>query len=159
TPRALTFPQVRSEHGLVSGGFLAPFDGARRERSLHRAGERNSHMMIMKSPLRTRARSTALSSSSYGRALEKLQKAHDDVYAALMDTGRPPTALLDSWDVRELESGEATRDVERKRHERLFERLRRIDEAIARAAAGTYGRCLDCDRRIPEKRLELDPAA
>lgn len=34
-----------------------------------------------------------------------------------------------------------------------------IDEAIARIDAGTYGRCVDCDERIPADRLEAVPAA
>ncbi len=34
-----------------------------------------------------------------------------------------------------------------------------IDEALARIAAGTYGRCTGCGTDIPEERLELRPFA
>ena len=33
-----------------------------------------------------------------------------------------------------------------------------IDDALARLAAGTYGRCQSCDRDIPVERLEVMPA-
>ena len=42
---------------------------------------------------------------------------------------------------------------------RLTEALRGIDAAIARVAAGSYGRCADCGRRIPAARLRVNPAA
>jgi RNA polymerase-binding transcription factor DksA len=34
-----------------------------------------------------------------------------------------------------------------------------IDAALARIAAGTYGRCTGCHAEIPEERLELRPFA
>ena len=34
-----------------------------------------------------------------------------------------------------------------------------IDAALARIAAGTYGRCVHCGTDIPEERLELRPFA
>jgi RNA polymerase-binding transcription factor len=34
-----------------------------------------------------------------------------------------------------------------------------IDAALARIAAGTYGRCTGCQTEIPEERLELRPFA
>ena len=34
-----------------------------------------------------------------------------------------------------------------------------IDRALARIAAGDYGRCIDCDRPIPQARLEALPTA
>ncbi len=37
--------------------------------------------------------------------------------------------------------------------------LREVDEALARLAAGSYGRCVDCGARIPEARLEARPQA
>lgn len=40
---------------------------------------------------------------------------------------------------------------------RREEQARRIQAALERIAAGTYGECLDCGEDIPEKRLELDP--
>jgi DnaK suppressor protein len=37
--------------------------------------------------------------------------------------------------------------------------LAEIDAAVAREAAGTYGRCLDCGRPIGAERLAARPAA
>ncbi|HQT75303.1 MAG TPA: TraR/DksA C4-type zinc finger protein [Acidiphilium sp.] len=34
----------------------------------------------------------------------------------------------------------------------------RIDQALARLAAGTYGICVECDEPIEPRRLTLDPA-
>lgn len=34
-----------------------------------------------------------------------------------------------------------------------------VERALERIANGTYGRCVDCDRPIPEKRLEAIPWA
>ena len=35
--------------------------------------------------------------------------------------------------------------------------LAEVDEALARMAAGTYGRCTSCDAEIPIERLEVIP--
>ncbi|MBD1546369.1 TraR/DksA family transcriptional regulator [Roseibium aggregatum] len=37
--------------------------------------------------------------------------------------------------------------------------LVRIEAALKRLEEGDYGYCLDCGEEIPEKRLEIDPAA
>lgn len=37
--------------------------------------------------------------------------------------------------------------------------LVRIEAALKRLDDGDYGYCLDCGEEIPEKRLEIDPAA
>jgi DnaK suppressor protein len=34
-----------------------------------------------------------------------------------------------------------------------------IEAALARIDAGTYGRCIDCGKEIPEGRLEIKPEA
>jgi DnaK suppressor protein len=39
------------------------------------------------------------------------------------------------------------------------ETLSRIDQALARLDAGTYGSCLECDREISERRLRALPFA
>lgn len=41
---------------------------------------------------------------------------------------------------------------------RRTEALRRIDQALARLDAGTYGECVACGEEIAPKRLALDPA-
>lgn len=37
--------------------------------------------------------------------------------------------------------------------------LREVDDALARLATGTYGRCVDCGGRIAAERLEVLPEA
>ncbi|MCO8275992.1 TraR/DksA C4-type zinc finger protein [Actinoplanes sp. TRM 88003] len=37
--------------------------------------------------------------------------------------------------------------------------LAAVNEALARLAAGTYGRCAECGRAIPPERLEIRPFA
>ncbi|MGE5140843.1 MAG: TraR/DksA family transcriptional regulator [Rudaea sp.] len=39
------------------------------------------------------------------------------------------------------------------------QRLQQIDKALARIANGTYGKCVNCGRPIPEERLRLLPLA
>jgi RNA polymerase-binding transcription factor DksA len=34
-----------------------------------------------------------------------------------------------------------------------------VREALARLDAGTYGRCVDCGRELPDERLEARPEA
>jgi DnaK suppressor protein len=36
-------------------------------------------------------------------------------------------------------------------------RLSMIEEALGRIANGTYGKCADCEEKIPEKRLQINP--
>lgn len=44
-------------------------------------------------------------------------------------------------------------------HQRRAElALQRIEAALRRCADGSYGYCLDCDKFIDPRRLELDPA-
>lgn len=40
-----------------------------------------------------------------------------------------------------------------------YEKLRMVEEALDRIAAGDYGVCLGCDRPIPDKRLRAVPWA
>lgn len=40
-----------------------------------------------------------------------------------------------------------------------YEKLRMVDEALDRIAAGDYGLCLGCDHPIPDKRLRAVPWA
>lgn len=43
--------------------------------------------------------------------------------------------------------------------QRSTERVRQIDAALARIAAGSYGTCLECEEPIDERRLESLPEA
>ena len=50
-------------------------------------------------------------------------------------------------------------DVAMTRAATLQRTIEDIDAALARIAAGTYGRCVHCGTDIPEERLELRPFA
>ena len=41
---------------------------------------------------------------------------------------------------------------------RLKERLRMVDDALDRLMAGSYGKCIKCEREIEEAKLNSDPA-
>ncbi len=49
--------------------------------------------------------------------------------------------------------------VAQRRSADLLVTIDEIDAALARIAAGTYGRCTRCQAEIPEERLELRPFA
>ncbi|MFD2093053.1 TraR/DksA family transcriptional regulator [Blastococcus deserti] len=49
--------------------------------------------------------------------------------------------------------------VAQRRSADLLLTIGEIDAALARIAAGTYGRCTRCQAEIPEERLELRPFA
>ena len=51
------------------------------------------------------------------------------------------------------------REMEFALNERETEELAALDAALARIAAGTYGRCIACDAHIPKARLEATPEA
>jgi RNA polymerase-binding transcription factor DksA len=67
------------------------------------------------------------------------------VRAALPPAGRPPTA--------------ADREVTSAILRAARIALRDIEAALARMHNGTYGKCVDCGRRLPTERLEVLPQA
>jgi RNA polymerase-binding protein DksA len=99
------------------------------------------------------------SDQRWAKAIVRLLEEQNETYFTLTGVERNDRELRDSWDVRELESESSTTEVERRRRERMFVRLRAIDEAIARLNDGVYGLCLECGEPISPKRLEADPAA
>ncbi len=69
--------------------------------------------------------------------------------------GRPREVgdLIDQADA------EADGDMERALLEMRVDAVSRIDEALARLDAGRYGRCVECEREIPPRRLAALPFA
>ena len=53
----------------------------------------------------------------------------------------------------------ARRELDSKICALVVQRLRAIDEALDAIAVGDYGICIDCDKEIPRRRLELTPWA
>jgi RNA polymerase-binding transcription factor len=54
-----------------------------------------------------------------------------------------------------LQGQAMAQETERRRQNELS----RIDAALMRVESGDYGFCTNCDEKISEKRLELDPSA
>ena len=77
-------------------------------------------------------------------------KAREDVYSrsagSVTDTGDEASADL----ISDLDNAELSRDLNE---------LREIDAALARIAAGSYGKCIDCAGEIGLARLRSEPTA
>jgi DnaK suppressor protein len=65
----------------------------------------------------------------------------------------PETGIADTGSVT------LDREVDYSLEENSAHVLREIEAALARIEAGTYGRCIDCGKEIPEGRLEIKPEA
>jgi DnaK suppressor protein len=72
------------------------------------------------------------------------------------DTGEPTT-----FDQHPADSGTNLADADREEAslEVLQGQQERVREALARLDAGTYGRCVECGRELPDERLEARPEA
>jgi DnaK suppressor protein len=68
---------------------------------------------------------------------------------------------LSTVDQHQADSGTEMFDADRQ--EALLEVVHRqrgeVQAALARIAAGTYGRCVDCGAELPDERLEARPEA
>jgi DnaK suppressor protein len=71
------------------------------------------------------------------------------------------TVTLDQSSVGRLSRMDAMQQqaMARGMQERLATRQRKLEAALARIDAGTFGRCCQCDAEIDPERLEGDPAA
>jgi len=68
---------------------------------------------------------------------------------------------LTSLDQHPADSGTNLADADREEAglEVLLGQQERVREALARLDAGTYGRCVECGRELPDERLEARPEA
>jgi len=68
---------------------------------------------------------------------------------------------LASFDQHPADSGTNLADADREEAslEVLLAQLERVRAALERLEAGSYGRCVDCGRELPEERLEARPEA
>jgi DnaK suppressor protein len=82
-----------------------------------------------------------------------------DVAAAFRSEGRDALATADLSDRLDASSPiDAVSEESFLLADRAEEVVHEIDRALARIAAGTYGRCEDCGGPIPIERLEALPA-
>ena len=54
---------------------------------------------------------------------------------------------------------DADREIDLARSDQEVVELRAVNDALTRLAAGSYGRCADCEDAIPLDRLQRQPAA
>jgi DnaK suppressor protein len=95
------------------------------------------------------------------RRLEQLLAELEQSAAVLQRNGARDTGELTSFDQHPADSGTNLADADREEAslEVLLGQQERVREALARLDAGTYGRCVDCGRELPEERLEARPEA
>ena len=86
--------------------------------------------------------------SRSGEIWHRLQDEKLEVSDSLLNEGR-----------RFITSSDAAEELSWRHRERLEMRLRQLADAQDRLMEGRYGRCLECDEMITERRLTADPAA
>lgn len=81
--------------------------------------------------------------------------------AVLQHSGGADTGELTTLDQHPADSGTSLADADREEAslEVLLAQQERVESALARVDAGTYGRCVDCGRELPEERLDARPEA
>lgn len=78
--------------------------------------------------------------------------AQADNAAGTVELDQPSVGRLSRMDAMQQQ------EMAKNRQGRLAERKRRLDAALDRMAAGSYGLCCQCRDTIEMKRLESDPA-
>src|SRR5256885_9994778 len=93
--------------------------------------------------------------------LEELLGELERSAAVLQHNGSGDTGELTSFDQHPADSGSNLADADREEAslEVLLAQQERVREALARLDTGTYGRCVDCGRELPDERLEARPQA
>ena len=86
--------------------------------------------------------------SRSGAIWQRLQDERSEVSESLLSAG---------W--RFVTLSDATQELEWRHRDQLETRLRQLADAQDRLMEGRYGRCVECDDLITERRLTADPAA
>lgn len=95
------------------------------------------------------------------RRLEQLLAELERSTAVLQHTDGGDTGELSTFDQHPADSGSNLADADREEAslEVLLGQQERVRAALARLEAGSYGRCVDCGRELPDERLEARPEA
>jgi DnaK suppressor protein len=104
------------------------------------------HEQIHEFKVRLRERALQLR----GEIRQTLERSSDESHARVADLVRDAEDDSFSNLVVDLNFAEIARDAAE---------LRRIDGALRRLNAATFGQCVDCAREIPLRRLEAEPTA
>jgi len=98
--------------------------------------------------------------------LERFKKQLEAERAATLSasedtSGDRKPVELDQQSVGRVSRGDAmqVQAMAKAQDARRAARIMMIDAALKRIEEGDYGYCAECDEEIPEKRLEVDPAA
>jgi DnaK suppressor protein len=93
--------------------------------------------------------------------LEQLLAELERSASGLRHSGGTDAGELTSLDQHPADSGSNLADADREEAslEVLLGQQERVREALARLHAGTFGRCVDCGRELPDERLEARPEA
>src|SRR5579863_1016975 len=100
-------------------------------------------------------------SNRLGKLREILAQLRDDTYQKIAAFRRDQGQELSSSPGDEMDVARSTADVETHASliERSEDRLRLIEQALARVDNGTYGICAECGEDIPFERLKALPFA
>ena len=81
--------------------------------------------------------------------------------AAVLKGGADDSGELTTLDQHPADSGTNLADADREEAslEVLLAQQERVREALSRLDAGSYGKCVDCGRELPDERLEARPEA
>jgi len=96
------------------------------------------------------------------RFKKQLEVERAMILSASEDTsGDRKPVELDQQSVGRVSRGDAmqVQAMAKAQDARRAARIMMIDAALKRIEEGDYGYCAECDEEIPEKRLEVDPAA
>jgi RNA polymerase-binding transcription factor DksA len=95
------------------------------------------------------------------RRLGDLLSELEQTASVMQRTDADDTAELSTFDQHPADSGTNLADADREEAtlEIVLAQQERVREALGRLDAGTYGRCVDCGRELPEERLEARPEA
>ena len=93
--------------------------------------------------------------------LEELLAELEASVSVVQGGGAGDAGEISSLDQHPADSG--TNLVDADREEATLEIVRaqqeRVRDALARLDAGSYGKCVDCGRELPDERLEVRPEA
>ena len=96
---------------------------------------------------------------SAGGVWYRLRSEREDICEALLKESRlAPRTQTESVGLTTADAPEVTIVTESWHRELLQARLRKIDDALDRLMAGSYGNCAKCGRWIEDTKLDFDPA-
>lgn len=101
-------------------------------------------------PVEMRGRLRARAGELRAEIEDTLERSSDETHVRIAEQVRDAEDDSFSNLIVDLNFAEIERDVEE---------LRRIDSALERVSAGTYGICIDCGEAIPKERLLAEPTA